>query len=272
MIFGLAWPLILELLLLGVFAGFVAGLLGIGGGLIIVVFMTVILSSHGMPSQHVVKIAIATSLATICFTSLSSVRSHHLRGAVRWDIVRLLVPGIVIGSLIGAQIVKALPARALTLVFAAFIGFSATQMVLDRKPKPSRTLPRLPGMAAAGTGIGMVSSLVGAGGGFISVPFMAWCNVPMLNAVATSAALGFPIAFAGTIGYVIAGWSLPGLPSATLGFVYLPALACIAIASVATAPVGAHVAHRLDVVLLKRIFAVMLYSVAAFMLYRSVVD
>jgi uncharacterized membrane protein YfcA len=270
MIFGLAWPLILELLLLGVFAGFIAGLLGIGGGLIIVVFTTVILSSHGIPSQHVVKIAIATSLATICFTSLSSVRSHHQRGAVRWDIVRLLVPGIIVGSLIGAQIVKALPARALTLVFATFIGFSGTQMLLDRKPKPSRRLPGVPGMVGAGTGIGIVSSLVGAGGGFVSVPFMTWCNVRMHNAVATSAALGFPIALAGTIGYVVAGWSVSGMPDGTLGFVYLPALATIALASVATAPLGARVAHRLDTVLLKRIFAVMLYAVAAFMLYRSI--
>jgi uncharacterized membrane protein YfcA len=189
---------------------------------------------------------------------------------VRWDIVRLLVPGILIGSLLGAQVVKALPARLLTVLFAAFIGFSGTQMILDRKPKPSRQLPRAAGMVGAGTGIGVLSALVGGGGGFVSVPFMAWCNVPMRNAVATSAALGFPIAMAGTIGYVVAGWSLPDMPQGTLGFIYLPALVLIAAASMATAPLGALVAHRLDVVQLKRIFAAMLYAVAGFMLYRGI--
>jgi uncharacterized membrane protein YfcA len=266
---GLAWPLILELLLLGVFAGFMAGLLGIGGGLIIVVFMTVILGHQGMPPQHVVKIAIATSLATICFTSLSSVRTHHRRRAVRWDIVRLLAPGIVAGSVLGAQIVKALPAQMLTLLFALFIGFSGTQLLLDRKPKPTRQLPGAPGMVGAGTGIGALSSLVGAGGGFVSVPFMAWCNVPMHNAVATSAALGLPIALAGTIGYIAAGWSVPDLPAGTLGYIYLPALATIAAASMLVAPLGARLAHRLRARQLKRVFAVMLYAVAGFMLYRS---
>ena len=270
MIFGLEWRLIFELLLLGVFSGFIAGLLGIGGGLIIVVFMTMLLTKQGMPGQYVVKMAIATSLATICFTSISSVRSHHRHGAVRWDIVRLLAPGIVVGSLLGAQIVKALPALALTLLFAAFIGFSGTQMLLDRKPKPTRQLPGGAGMAGAGAGIGVASALVGAGGGFVSVPFMAWCNVPMHNAVATSAALGFPIALAGTIGYIVAGWSLHDMPRGSLGFIYLPALATIAAASVVAAPLGARLAHRLQVTQLKRIFAVMLYAVAGYMLYRSI--
>jgi uncharacterized membrane protein YfcA len=270
MIFGLEWRLLVELLSLGLFAGFLAGLLGIGGGLIIVVFMTLLLTSKGMPSQYVVKMAIATSLATICFTSASSVRSHHKRGAVRWDVVRLLAPGILAGSLLGAQIVKALPTQVLTIVFTIFIGFSGTQMLMDRKPKPSRQLPGGGGMFGAGGVIGMLSALVGGGGGFVSVPFMAWCNVPIHNAVATSAALGFPIALAGTLGYVIAGWSIPDLPPGTIGFVYLPALLTIAAASVFAAPLGARAAHGLAVVHLKRIFALMLYAVAAFMLYKSI--
>jgi uncharacterized membrane protein YfcA len=269
MIFGLEWPLLVELLSLGVFAGFMAGLLGIGGGLLIVVFMTLLLTHRGLPGQYVVKMAIATSLATICFTSISSVRSHHQRGAVRWDIVRLLTPGILAGSLLGAQVVKAMPTQALTLLFALFIGFSGTQMLLDRRPKPTRQLPAGAGMFGAGGAIGGLSALVGAGGGFVSVPFMAWCNVPMHNAIATSAALGFPIALAGTIGYIVAGWSVPDLPAGTLGFIYLPALLTIATASVLAAPLGARLAHHLQVVHLKRIFAVMLYAVAAFMLYKS---
>jgi uncharacterized membrane protein YfcA len=233
MIFGLEWQLILELLLLGLFTGFLAGLLGIGGGMLLVPFMTILLAAKGMPEQYVVKIAIATSLATICFTSVSSVRSHHKRGAVRWDVVKML---------------------------------------LDRKPKPTRQLPEGAGMVGSGAGIGLLSSLVGAGGGFISVPFMTWCNVPIHNAVATSAALGFPIALAGTVGYVVAGWTLHDMPYGTLGFIYLPALLLIAVASVLTAPLGVRTAHRLNVAQLKRAFAMLLYVLAVYMLYKGIHD
>ncbi len=269
MIFGLEWQLIAELLVLGACTGFLAGLLGIGGGMLMVPFMTLLLGLKGFPNDYTVKIAVATSLATICFTSISSVRAHHQRGAVRWDIARVLAPGIVIGSLLGAQIAKALPASWLALVFAVFVGFSATQMFLDKKPAPTRQLPKAPGMFGAGGVIGMLSALVGAGGGFISVPFMTWCNVSIHNAVATSAALGFPIAVAGTLGYVYAGWSLQGMPSGTLGFIYLPALVIIAMASVLTAPWGARTAHRLNVKQLKKAFAVVLYVLAAYMLYKG---
>ena len=269
MTLGLGWALILELLLLGAFAGFLAGLLGVGGGMLMVPFMTFVLSSKGVPAQYVVKMAIATSLATICFTSISSVRTHHLRGAVRWHIVKLLAPGIVAGSLLGAQLAKVLPTQSLALLFAVFVGFSATQMLIDRKPKPSRQLPGAQGTLAAGGAIGMLSALVGAGGAFVSVPFMTWCNVPIHNAVATSAALGFPIAFAGTLGYVIAGWSLHDMPAGALGFIYLPALVAIAAASVLTAPIGARLAHQLPMAQLRRAFAVLLYGLAAYMLYKG---
>ena len=270
MTLDLGWQLIVELLLLGAFAGFLAGLLGVGGGMLMVPFMTFVLTSKGMPTQYVVKMAIATSLATICFTSMSSVRSHHRRGAVRWDVVMLLAPGIVAGSLIGAQVAKALPTQILALLFAAFVGFSATQMLLDRKPKPSRQMPGPQGTFAAGGVIGMLSALVGAGGAFVSVPFMTWCNVPIHNAVATSAALGFPIALAGTVGYIVAGWSLPDMPGGAIGFIYLPALVTIAAASVLTAPFGARLAHKLDRSHLRGVFAMLLYSLAGYMLYKAI--
>ena len=213
--------------------------------------------------------AIATSLATICFTSIASVRAHHQRGAVLWPVVKLLAPGIVIGSMLGAQIAKALPAQALALLFAVFVSFSATQMLRGKKPKPTRLLPNAPGMLAAGGVVGVLASLVGAGGAFVSVPFMTWCNVNIHNAVATSAALGFPIAVAGTIGYVIAGWSLHDMPAGTVGFIYLPALLTISAASVLTARFGARTAHRLDTRQLKRIFAVLLFGLAAYMAYKA---
>src|SRR5687767_8584863 len=206
MILGLEWHLILQLLILGCFTGFLAGLLGIGGGMLLVPFMTLLLSAHDVPAVLSVKMAIATSMATILFTSISSVRAHHRRGAVRWDIVRTLAPGIVAGGLLsGAGVFALLKGTTLALVFALFVGFSATQMLLNRKPAASRQLPGPAGRFAAGGVIGFVSGLVGAGGGFVSVPFMTWCNVTMHNAVATSAALGFPIALANTVGYVIGG-------------------------------------------------------------------
>ena len=269
MTFGLGGQLVLELLLLGCVIGFLAGLLGIGGGMLMVPFLTLLLTHKGFPAELVIKMAVATSLATIAFTSIASVRAHHLRGAVRWDVVKLLAPGIVLGSLLGAQVAKALPSAVLAVLFAAFIGFSATQMLLNRKPKPTRQLPKAAGMFGAGGVIGLLSSLVGAGGAFVSVPFMTWCNLPIHNAVGTSAALGFPIALAGTVGYIIAGWSLHDLPPGAIGFLYLPALLVISLASVTTARWGAEAAHRLDVRQLKRVFAALLYLLSGYMLYKA---
>ncbi len=261
---------VLELLLLGCCTGFLAGLLGIGGGMLMVPFLTIILSNRGIDPGTAVKMAIATSMATILFTSLASVRAHHQRGAVRWALVRRLAPGIIGGGLLaGAGLFAVLKGSALALVFAGFVGFSATQMLIDRKPKPGREMPGPAGATAAGGVIGLVSGLVGAGGAFISVPFMTWCNVNMHNAVATSAALGFPIALSNTLGYVVAGWNLPQQANGSLGYLMLPALAVIAAASVLTAPLGARTAHALDVKKLKRVFAVLLYGLAGYMAWRG---
>lgn len=263
--------LIAELLALGLVAGFLAGLLGIGGGMLLVPFLTIILSQRGVEGALAVKMAIATSMATILFTSLSSVRAHHKRGAVRWDLVRGMAPGILAGGLIaGAGVFAVLKGNWLALGFALFVGFSATQMLRKIAPAPSRGMPGLGGQAAAGGVIGFLSGLVGAGGGFVSVPFMTWCNVPIHNAVATSAALGFPIAFANTLGYVIGGWSLPPPVPGSFGFLYLPALAIIAAVSVLMAPLGARAAHAMNVAQLKQAFALLLYALAAYMLYKGV--
>jgi len=262
--------LIVELATLGLATGFLAGLLGIGGGMLIGPFMTLILSALGVPADLAVKMAIATSMATIMFTSISSVRAHHKRGAVRWDIVKGLVPGIVIGgALASAGVFALLKGNYLAIFFALFVGFSATQMFLDKKPKPSRQMPGTAGQVAAGSVIGFLSGLVGAGGGFISVPFMVAHNISIINAVATSAALGFPIALANTVGYVVSGASLPDLPPHSLGYVWLPALAVIASCSVFTAPLGAKLAHRLPVAKLKKIFALILYVLAGYMLWKG---
>lgn len=262
--------LILELAVLGLCTGYVAGLLGIGGGMLLGPFLTIILSARGVPADMAVKMAIATSMGTIIFTSISSVRAHHKRGAVKWGIVKGLAPGIVLGSMIGSiGIFAVLKGSTLALFFAGFIGFSATQMLLGKKPKAGREMPGLAGQLGAGTVIGMVSGLVGAGGGFISVPFMVAHNVLMINAVATSAALGFPIALANAAGFVVSGQGVAGLPSWCVGYIWLPALLVVASCSVITAPLGARMAHSLPVAQLKRVFAGVLYVLAAYMLWKG---
>jgi uncharacterized membrane protein YfcA len=257
--------MIAALLVLGTCGGFLAGLLGIGGGMILVPFITMLFAARGFPRELIVHMAIATSLATITFTSISSMRAHHQRGAVRWPIVKLLAPGILLGSWCGAWIGKQMDRTVLAAFFGLFVAFSATQMLLDRKPSPHRDLPKAPGMFGAGGVIGILSGLVGAGGGFVSVPFMTWCNVPVHAAVATSAALGFPIALAGTLSNIWNGMHTPGLPPGALGFIYLPALLVISLASVTMAPLGASAAHRMQTGSLKKVFAVVLYALAAYM-------
>jgi uncharacterized membrane protein YfcA len=263
--------LILALLVLGAAVGFVAGLLGIGGGLVLVPCFTFLFTSVGVPGERVVHMAIATSLATILFTSISSVFAHHQREAVSWHIVKMLTPGILIGSWIGPGIGRRLNSAGLATFFAVFVAVSASQMLLDRKPAAARELPGALGMFAAGGVIGILAGLVGVGGAFVSVPFMTWCNVKIHNAVATSAALAFPIALAGTSANIYYGMSTPGLPPGSLGFVYLPALLVVSLTSVLTAPLGARTAHRLPVKTLKAAFALTMFVLAGYMLYKALV-
>ena len=267
---GVGPATLLALVALGAFAGFLAGLFGIGGGMLMVPMLVMIFSGRGLSADYLLKMAVATSLATILFTSVSSLRAHHGRGAVRWDIVQRFVPGLLIGSLLGPQVARQLPARVMAGLFAVFVTYSAVQMFLNRKPSPSRQLPGLFGLTLVGIGIGVLSALVGAGGGFASIPFMVWCNVVIHQAVGTSAALGLPIALAGAIGYVVAGRELADVPWGAYGYLYLPALIPIAMASVMTARFGAAAAHRLNVAQLKKAFAALLFLLAAFMVNKAI--
>lgn len=247
-------------LVLGLFAGFVAGLLGVGGGLIIVPVLVFIFTAHHFPEQYVVHLALGTALASIIFTSISSMRAHHLHAAVDWKVWRDVTPGVVTGTLLGSVLAAYLSAHFLKVFFVLFVFYAGTQMLLDIKPKAARALPGLPGMFAAGNVIGAVSSLVGIGGGTLSIPFMTWCNVKLHRAIGTSSAIGLPIAIAGAIGYFLNGLAVSSLlPQYSLGFLYLPALAAIVATSVVTAPLGAKLAHRLPVKKLKKIFALLLY-------------
>ncbi len=248
-----------------------AGLLGIGGGMVMVPVLTFILSGLGTAPELAVKMAIATSMSAILFTSISSVIAHQKRGAVRWDIVKHLAPGIVFGSLVSsAGAFALLKGSWLALFFSLFVTFSATQMFLDKKPAASRTMPGAVGKFSAGSVIGFLSGLVGAGGGFISVPFMTWCNIAIHDAVATSAALGFPIALANVAGYVFSGQGIAERPPNSVGYVWILGLVVVAAFSVMTAPLGAKAAHALPVKKLKRTFACILYLVAAYMFYTGV--
>jgi len=258
---------------LGTVAGFLAGLLGIGGGMIMVPFLTMILTVRAFPADEIVKVAIATALTTILFTSASSVRAHHRRGMVRWDIVKALAPGIVVGTLLGAQVVGALPGRLVAGFFAIFIGWSAWRMLRPgrtiRKDGQPRVLPSAAGLFGTGGLIGFLSAFLGAGGGFLTIPFMTNRNIKIHQAIATSAACGFPIALAGTVGYVIAGWNVH-LPDQTFGYLYLPALAVITPASVLMAPLGARAAHALSVDRMRTLLAILLAGLAGYMLMRAV--
>ncbi|HRP22775.1 MAG TPA: sulfite exporter TauE/SafE family protein [Thauera sp.] len=260
-VWWLAYPL------LGAAVGFFAGLLGVGGGGIMVPMLTSLFLAQGFPQAQVMHLALGTSMAAIVLTSVSSLRAHHRHGAVRWDVVRLITPGILLGTFGGTFIAARVDTVPLAIFFSLFMAYVSAQMLLNIKPKPSRELPGAVGMSAAGLGIGGFSALVAIGGGSLSVPFMSWCNVKMQNAIGTSAAIGLPIAIAGTVGYLVNGWGAPDMPPLTLGFIYLPALVVVAATSMFFAPLGAKLAHRLPVATLKKVFAGVLVLLSAKMLH-----
>lgn len=254
-------------LALGAVVGFFAGLLGVGGGGIMVPALTALFAAQGLPFEHLVHVSLATSMAAIVVTSASSLRAHQRHGAIQWPIVKGITPGILVGTFGAALIAAYIPSLALAIFFVVFMAYVAVQMWLNIKPKPSRQLPSPLGLTGVGLVIGGISALVAIGGGSLSVPFMTWCNVKIQQAIATSAAIGLPIAIAGTIGYLVSGWGVQGLPPYTFGFIYLPAALTIALVSFFTAPLGAKLAHRLPVATLKKLFALLLIGLSLKMLH-----
>ncbi len=253
-------------LMVGAVAGVLAGLLGIGGGLVIVPMLVFSFTWQGIPDQFIMHLALGTSMASIIFTAASSFRAHHKRGAVNWIVVRQIVVGIFIGTFLGSCVAAYLSTRILKGFFVVFLYYAAVQMLMNRKPQPSRELPGKLGMFGVGNVIGAVSSLVGIGGGSLSVPFMIWSNMGVHHAIGTAAAIGFPIAISGTLGYIYNGFKIAGLPEFSIGYVYFPALVGIICASVLTAPLGVRLAHSLPVDKLKRVFAVLMLVVGTRML------
>ncbi|EDY85503.1 membrane protein [gamma proteobacterium HTCC5015] len=260
---------IFAFLLTGVFSGTVAGLLGVGGGLIIVPIIVAILHAQGLAVDYAIKIAVATSLAIIIPTSLSSARAHHRSGALRWPLFWQLLPGIIAGTVLGGFIVDAMPELWLRLFFSVGCWAVGLKMLLGAQPKPHRQLPASLGMSVAGSIIGAISAMLGIGGGSLTVPFLHWCNVNMREAVATSSACGLPIAVAGAITLALTGLDLEALPQYSLGYIYLPAFLGIATTAILMAPVGAKLAHRLPIPVLKKCLALFLLVAGTRMLGKA---
>lgn len=251
---------------IGLVAGFLAGLFGIGGGMVMVPMLAFVFTAKGFAPEHLMHLSLATALATIVFTSISSVRAHHRFGAVEWPIARAMAPGMVAGSFGAALAAGLLPTRLLAIAFTVFLLYAATQMLFEVRPRAARELPRPAGLFGVGTAIGGLSSLLAVGGAFLSIPFLAWCNVPLKRAIGTAAANGFPIAVAGSVGYIVQGLRADGLPAASFGYVYLPAFGFIVVTSMLVAPLGALLMHRLPVRRLRFVLALMLYALGARML------
>lgn len=249
----------------GALAGLLAGLLGVGGGLVIVPAVAFLLPTLGVEPTVVMHLAVGTSLASIVFTNLSSAWAHQRRGAVRWREALRLVAGIVPGAAAGAWLASLLPTEVLARVFAVFAASMGIYLLAGRGPAPHRRVPGAPALSAGGVLIGGISAIVGIGGGSLTAPLLMWCNVRAQEAVATAAACGLPLAAAGAAGFIVTGWGRAALPAGALGFVHLPALAGIVVASVLTAPLGARIAHAVPAATLRRLFGLALLGIAVAM-------
>jgi len=253
-------------LALGAFVGFFAGLLGIGGGAAMVPVLAFIFAAKHFASIHVVHLALGTAMATMLFTSISSVRAHHQHGAVNWSIVRRMAAGIIVGTFGGALLASVLEVRLLTIVFTILIYYLSAQMLFGRKPQPGKMPQSVAGTSLAAASIGVISSLTATGGAALVVAYLVRRGTRIHETIGTAAAIGWPLAAAGTTGYVLTGFGQRELPEYSVGYVYLPALAGIVVASMLLAPLGARLAHRTPGALLKKIFAVVLFVLATKML------
>jgi uncharacterized membrane protein YfcA len=268
MVLEIEW--IIIFLLLGSVVGVMAGLLGIGGGGIMVPVLTTIFLLQGVAVEKVVHLALGTSMASIIITSLSSLRAHNLKGAIIWKVVKGMVLGILIGTFLATFLASYASTIYLALFFSAFMFYVSVQMFLNKKPQPERELAGNTGLFFSGSGIGAISALVSIGGGSLTVPYLTWQNIDIKKAIGTSAAIGFPISMAGTLGYVLNGWSNTSVENYTFGFVYLPAVLLISATSFFTAPIGVNLAHKLPVAILKKIFAILLIILSLKMLFSVI--
>ncbi|MEO1889842.1 MAG: sulfite exporter TauE/SafE family protein [Cycloclasticus sp.] len=250
----------------GVISGIISGLLGIGGGIIIVPFIAWLLTNHGMPAETIMQTAIATSLATIIITSISAVLAQHRRGAVKWPIVKTLTPGIAIGAWFGADLAHFLSSDLLALIFGSFLLLNGLRMAINLKAAPHRQLPGNTSLGIAGAVMGALSTLIGIGGGTLTVPYMTWHNVPIKNAIALGSACGLPIALFGALSFMVIGAQATNLPAYNIGYINIPAFLGISCTSLFAAALGVHLAHKMPTATLKKVFSVILIVVGINML------
>ena len=258
---------LLGYLLLGSVSGLFAGLLGVGGGLIIVPVLIFLFALQGIDNSVIAHAAVGSSLATIIATSVSSARAHHRHGAVDWHFVKKVATGLLAGALVGAWLAGQMDTLMLKRVFGVFVILVSVQIFLGKQPKSETALPSLPVLTFTGAVIGMISGVVGIGGGSMTVPYLTWHGRSIRNAVATSSACGLPIAIAGFFGFLLVGWENTSMPGMSSGYVYWPAVVIISAISIVTAPIGAQLAHKLPVLILKKIFAVLLFVIGSKLLF-----
>lgn len=255
-------PYFLLLLLgLGLLNGVLAGLFGIGGGLVIVPAMVWLLPQIGVPEQHIMHMALATSMATICFIAVSSAVAHYRRGSVSVRLLKLLVPGIMVGALLGAYLAKLMNTEWLAWIFGFFSILMGLRMMIDKLPVAKGERLHWQQASPSAVVMGALSSLVGIGGGSLVVPYLLFHKEKLVLSIGTAAACGLPLAVMAAVGYIVLGWNVTGLPDYHLGYVYLPAMIAIAVGSIITAPFGAYLAHRLPTKVIKRFFALLLIVV-----------
>ncbi|MDP2902207.1 MAG: sulfite exporter TauE/SafE family protein [Methylovulum sp.] len=252
----------LASLALGLVAGLLAGLFGIGGGLVIVPVLALLFTAQGFPAERVLLMAVATSLATIILTAISSVAAHHRLGAVVWTKVLRMSLMIMVGAAIGAVVAKQIPADVLRYMLVVFLVYVGTLMALQVQPKPGAAQQTIWMDCSVAVVIGLLSSIVGIGGGTLTVPYLVHGQMPMRNAVAVASACGLPIAVAGSVSYALLGWNVTDLPAWSLGYVYLPAFVGVGLCSILTAPLGAKLANKLPAAKLKRYFSILLFVMA----------
>jgi|TARA_R110002096_G_scaffold246654_3_gene438888 uncharacterized protein len=250
----------------GVISGAISGLLGIGGGIVIVPFIAWLLNQHSMPADTIMQTAIATSLATIVVTSISSILAQHRRGAIQWSIVKTLTPGIAIGAWFGADLAHFLSSELLAGIFGCFLLLNGIRMILNLKTKPHRQLPSTVPLAIAGSVLGLLSTLVGIGGGTLTVPYMSWHNVPIKKAIALGSACGLPIAVFGALSFIVIGLHATTLPAGNIGYINIPVFLGISSTSLFSATLGVHLAHSLPTATLKKVFSLILIFVGLKML------
>jgi len=261
-----AIELIIAFVLLGIIVGVMAGLLGIGGGAIMVPVMASIFIQQGIPKENVVHLALGTSMACIILTSFSSMRSHHQHGAVNWSLVKRMAVGMVIGTFSATFLTAYLSSKALAIFFAMFMAYVSLQMFRHNKIQAGSGDIQHTELRLVTLGIGAISALVSIGGGSLTVPYLTWRGINIRNAIATSAALGFFIAIAGTLGYLINGHLSSITTEYTWGYIYIPAVLLVSIPSYFTAPLGAKLTQKLPIQTLKKIFGVLLLLLSLKML------